>query len=421
MKRIVYSVFSLGCSFLAIFSLYYMISRTVAENGAIDFHSYWYSGHFLRQGIDPFFAYLQQQTPTLPVSYVDGHITVTPPLARPGLATVPANTAPMVLLLSTLSHFSWDLAKFIMLGINLVAMAGAVFLLTSLLPGYRKLNQVSWLLVFLVFMGLFGTRNVIANGQTSMLVFCLMLLAWKWSEKHQIWSGLSLGLAISKYSLALPVFLLLVYRRRWLAIITAGIVQGVGLLIIWMLTGSPPWQIVGSYFRIMKVHTILPGVHLGSLLYDYYSPSMEGALIIVFTVLVGVPLGLWYWKRRRQPYNMVPEPWQDWHLLSIGMLWTLLVAYHRSYDTFTVTLLLGLLLAGLFLEDPWSLSRVGRTWLILLFFASTLYLCLPASSIDRYIARWSVIHSVGMTVLLLILLIINVILLFRMTKQTNHS
>ena len=101
----------LGLAILSIISVIYSITKTVDHSGAFDFHSYWYAGHFVRQGSDPYEAYLQGLALDVPVSYWDAEPTTSLPIAQPDLAIVPAKTAPMVLLLTPFSYVSWGLAK----------------------------------------------------------------------------------------------------------------------------------------------------------------------------------------------------------------------------------------------------------------------------------------------------------------------
>ena len=94
---VLYSVISLGRA----------VARGLGPVGGQDFHSYWYSGHFVRQGQDPYRAFFDREKPNVPINYLDGAVTRELPVARSGLCKTPANTAPLVLLLSLFSLFSW--------------------------------------------------------------------------------------------------------------------------------------------------------------------------------------------------------------------------------------------------------------------------------------------------------------------------
>ena len=68
---------------LAILSIGRIISNTISEEGGIDFHAHWYSGHFLRQGEDPYTAYITKQELSTPIVYLDGKENLDAPIAQP--------------------------------------------------------------------------------------------------------------------------------------------------------------------------------------------------------------------------------------------------------------------------------------------------------------------------------------------------
>jgi len=61
--------------------------------------------------------------PERPVSYIDHPAPIEDDIAQPGLADVPANTAPIVFLLSSLAFFTWSTAKIIWVALNLALMS----------------------------------------------------------------------------------------------------------------------------------------------------------------------------------------------------------------------------------------------------------------------------------------------------------
>jgi len=140
-------------AFLAVATLFYSISKTFEAAGGIDLHSYWYSGHFVRQSVDPYRAYLQGLEPSAPVRYLDSSTPVMGTIGQPGLANVPANTAPVVLLLSSLAFFTWPTAKLIWMIINLGLMFLIPGLVIRLLPDDQKLNAYTKAIVYLTFLG----------------------------------------------------------------------------------------------------------------------------------------------------------------------------------------------------------------------------------------------------------------------------
>ena len=53
----------------------YLFTETPKPSSASDFHAYWYAGHFLIEGRDPYQAYINNEQPSLPVRYWDGVVT----------------------------------------------------------------------------------------------------------------------------------------------------------------------------------------------------------------------------------------------------------------------------------------------------------------------------------------------------------
>ena len=70
----------------------YLFTEIPKPSSASDFHAYWYAGHFLIQGRDPYQAYINGEQPSLPVRYWDGVTTRQYPVAQPELAMAPAYT-----------------------------------------------------------------------------------------------------------------------------------------------------------------------------------------------------------------------------------------------------------------------------------------------------------------------------------------
>ena len=431
LKPIVYWLAIAVFGGLTIISLVYVIVKTRDASGGVDFHSYWYAGHFIRQERDPYTAYVNGESPS-PLAYLDAAAVEGTVDQGNGLATVPANTAPVVWLLSLFAFFSWPTAKLLWMAVNLALMALTPWLVWRLLPD--KGTGLGWqgkLLLALVFWGIFGTRNIIGNGQTSLLVFVLMLVTLSWAERGWLVAGLALGVALSKYSLALPIFLLLLLERRWRVLLVALAVQALALLALAFFTGETVWEILGAYLVIFQLHTGLEGIHLASLFPG--SPMAEVLADVVLSVLV---FGTLLWKgfvfRRHSSATGLPcmpaaacAPLAQAHVFNVLMLWTLLVAYHRAYDTFTAILFVALAGWGL-ARGVWALSAGGRLamWAALLVLVGAL--SLPAQGMALLagllpvgaLAGWLDMQGRGMTLALLAMLGVSLWLL-RQNEQRS--
>ncbi len=439
---------------LAVATLVYTVSKTLEPGGAIDFHSYWYSGHFIRQGTDPYRAYLEGLTPDVPVVYLDGKRTDIGPIAQPELANVPANTAPLVLILSGLAFLSWPAAKLVWMLCNLALMFAIPGLVLRLQPGGNNLPRTHRLIIYLAFLGMFGTRNTAGNGQTSLLVFAWMLLALLSGRKSWLSGGIWLGLALSKYSLALPVFVYFLLKREYRLLITALVVQLLGAVLVGMIGQGSPIAVIGEYVEILKVHTGLPGIHLASLFPD----SALAGLLASAVMTLAVAVGLFSQLRRQKAGDSalsekvaalpqddiqgivrtkndaedaalvqediqstdllqkdtidVPGQFADYHILTALTLWTLLVGYHRAYDSLVAIFFFALVIFGLTRADTWQVKSWQRVALAIGSALAYLPLSLPARGItvisgalpDSSLAIWLDFQGGLLTLTLLVLL-----------------
>lgn len=423
-------------SILAVLSLYALPLKWNTKFGGIDYHIYWIAGQYLRQGIDPYQAYLEGRQISGPIQFLDGELPAGQPAEQPGLATVPANTAPITLLLSPLSFFTWRTAWLIWLVCNFALMLAIPWLLLGLLPRPPGSGALDYWLVVLAFLALFGPRNSAGNGQTSLLVFALMLLSLRLAARSAGWSGLALGIALSKYSLALPLFLYFAFQRRWRILFYALLVQVACLLALAALTHERPLDILRAYVDIVPVLSGLPGIHLGTL-FSATSPWQLWAPLIfslaAFSVLI------WIQRKRSWKDFSVLRSGQlslaGWLFFSALNLWSLLVAYHRGYDTFVSAPMLAALFfwlpegAGIGLQK----TQQALLWLFLIFTTSALIL--PATGVLAFLSivndalnggslgdlpTWLRFHSVLFTVTLLSLTVLNLLWLLRLTENKEQ-
>jgi hypothetical protein len=113
------------------------------------------------------------------------------------------------------------------------------------------------------------------------------------------------------------------------------------------------------------------------------------------------------------------EEIRDFHVLTILFIWTILVAYHRLYDTLILIFFVILVFKGLARPGIWKLSRQGRNAL-LAFMAVfiPLILILPARIVDMlfpfYYGR---VSDFVTTIFLVSMLLLSMILLRRYLKR----
>ena len=158
-------IFCILASLYAVAVAVYIFVETGKPLGSRDFHQFWYAGHFILEGRDPYEAFFAKEPPSLPVVYLDGVTINQYPVALADLEITPSNTPMMLLLLSPFSYFSWGVAKWMILVVNLILMLVTGWLVIRHFP-FRgiKLSPLDEVLVFLAYFDLSATRIAIENG-----------------------------------------------------------------------------------------------------------------------------------------------------------------------------------------------------------------------------------------------------------------
>lgn len=404
----------------AITVMTYIFIETRSVQGARDFHQFWYAGQFIIQGRDPYAAFFAGEQPALPIAYVDGVTIDRYPVGQPELEITPSNTPAMLLLLTPLAFFSWTTSKSIFMLVNIVLMLITAILFVRSLPfAGVQLARLDEVLIFLIYIDLSATRIAIENGQTTLLVFLLMLIAVLYAQRDWRISGLALGLALSKYSLSLPIFLFLLFKRKFSILVLAISVQLLGILGIAALTGTSPVTIVQENIQLFFRLFDQPGIHL-SRWFEGLSHSLIISMlpVLVMTLAVFVPIFYWF-RTRRVSSNM--EDVTDFHLLTILFIWTMLVAYHRLYDTLILILFLVLVYKGLSIPSLWSLSENGRRIMLGYLALLPVIFILPSRLVDRFLpGYYGTVGDLVVSVFLLLMLGISVFLLGR-AMRTSES
>jgi hypothetical protein len=392
----------------------YLFTETPKPSSASDFHAYWYAGHFLIQGRDPYGAYINAEQPSLPVSYWDGVITRQYPVAQPELAMAPAYTPAVLFPLILFSHFSWKVAKWSFLLVNLILMFVTGWLVLRRVPfGGIRLSLLDELLVFLLFVDLSATRIAIENGQITLLVFALMLITLLTADFAWPLAGIALGFALSKYSLAFPMFIFMLYKRHYRVILMAVLIQILGVLGLAALSKQSPVTIVLENIQLFLQHFNQPGIQL-SRWFAYPSHNRLASLTPALGMTILIFLPLFFWLRNRAQATTRQTEIVDFHLMTILFIWTMLLGYHRLYDTLILVFFIVLVFKGSVAPSIWSLASRGRTALWTFMLLLPAILILPARIVDLLLPfYYGRVSDFITTILLVIMLAISMYLLWR--------
>ncbi len=72
--RFVLPIILAGFALVTAVAVVVIIDRALRPDSGVDFHSYWYSGLYVRAGINPFTAYRDRLPMPGPVSFIDGSV-----------------------------------------------------------------------------------------------------------------------------------------------------------------------------------------------------------------------------------------------------------------------------------------------------------------------------------------------------------
>ncbi len=409
----------------AVLSVGRTLQKTASPVGGLDFHPYWYQGQNLRRGVDPYQAGLDGREVMPPVRYLDGKVTTQAPVAQPGLNRLVVNTAPLALLLFQFSWFSWPLAKWLWTLVNLPLALLVPYLVIRSFPERGAFDESVRLLLHLLFLAFMSTRVSLWLGQTTLVVFSLMLATWLLRERNWPLSGLALGLALSKYSLALPMVLFLLVearRRNWLILAVAGLVQVAGACAVAYLSRETPWAVLQDYIRIFRrvaASTKDYGIQISALVPLRGRASIVGPVLT--TILMVILMSL-LWRRMRWPAAFAPLA--HYCGLMILTVWTLLVAYHGIYDAQVVVLIIPALLYAIGEPKRWQLSPLHTGMLIGILGLTILVLSLPGEIAGVLLAPqalkawlWAQARAQNMT--LFMLLAVSLWLLLRLRRAAG--
>jgi len=195
-------------------------SRLGAQR-ACDFTISYLQGHALREGRDPYapadFAAARNEFPTLPAVEVDR-------------ATDPPT---FVLMVEPLSRVHYNLAYWLWVTLNVVALAGGLFLILK--PLARRLDHPTlWIIAALAVLYHPVNTNW-SYGQSKIIIFFLLALTLRSMERgHEALAGASLALAALLRAFPILLLAYLAMQRRWRVVAYAGaalLIGGVGTLL----------------------------------------------------------------------------------------------------------------------------------------------------------------------------------------------
>lgn len=300
---------------------------------SLDLAPYWTGARLLSVGTNPYPAAISG-------TFWD-HLPSDIAAMDPPFRGIPANAPLQLLLFQPLAQMDWGAARSVVVGLNLAAALAIPFLVTGMmkpaLPGGRLL------LVAVLFWGQLPTRNVIANGQMSLVVLAASLLAVRWAHGRPLVSGLALAVALVKYSLTLPLLAWFILFGWWTPILLAAGIHLGSVLLMTILTHSSLVSFVRSYGAMIVG---VPGHHgrldLLSFVEHLGLPPAFGWLLWAVVSLVTFAMILGTYRRIRGPSEVLSRRPGRRSLPLLAVLFSsgLLLVYHRGYDAVVLVIVL---------------------------------------------------------------------------------
>ncbi len=217
-------------------------------------------------------------------------------------------------------------ARYVWLASNLVFTVLMIVLLRKTF--LATLDRRLWILLILFMISGTPYRNQLGVGQHTIFSFLFFLAAVYFSRRgeesgkagYTVGTILCLAVSYFKYTLTVPLALYFVYKRKWKELILSVLIH-VGLTILaalWLHTG-----VLDLIIQPLQVSSALAaegGIDFGALLQGSPLAFVLAGIVMVFLfiMMLKMPQGV------------------DAGVISMLVLWSLIVTYHRTYDFFVL-------------------------------------------------------------------------------------
>lgn len=234
-----------------------------------------------------------------------------------------ANQFPsLLMLLVPYTFVNSNTARILWLISNLIFTAGIIILLR--VTFLRNIGKFEYAVLMLLMVSGTPFRNQLGVGQHTLFSLCFFLLAVYFSEKKLGGIPAALALAVSyfKYTLTAPLAVYFIYKRKYKEFAAS-------VLIHVMLTAMSVIYLRESFMDMLikplKVSSALAsegGLDFGALFNGSPVAFVLAGLVMIVMIYIAVKM---------------PEGC-DGLMISVLLLWSLIITYHRTYDFFALVL-----------------------------------------------------------------------------------
>lgn len=307
-----------------------------------DLTPYWLSAHLTRAGVNPYRAYSED------MALVRSLVPDSPDFTTRCQASLedrkPFTTPWQILMTIPLSWLS--LRGAVLVWTLLQIACGALIPLVMLRYNEEKPDwRVQAIGVGLV-LAWAPTRMALGHGKITLLIILMSSLAILLGRRgRQVQAGIAMGLALTKYTLAVgPLFVMLVYRY-YKALGVAVLVQVLGFVLLGVLVGESPLQVGQTFLTVVSTGAeTQAGIPAGVVSLDRWLQALglsatlalvasvaAGALLLLALVLPHYAGDLFAVWKAPGPRTRLDRRRSNL-LLAITVPLTLLFSYHRIYD-----------------------------------------------------------------------------------------
>ena len=261
-----------------------------------------------------------------------------------------------IVLLSPLGLLSPEMAAAIWLMVNVAMVLLVAYLAARFFRPHDPFRII--LLPILMFLCWGGVRTL---TQFSLLALVFSMTAMSLADRTRVVSGMSLGLALMKPHVALPVVLWSLFTRRWVVLFVGASTALALFAVFCVRSSSDPFWVVVSYVAILAMyHTgdaILAGLsELRPLILQLVGEASRADALgaaIALGLLATICMGGFDEGRVKKRVLYTAPP--------LVALWSLMTFYHLTYGF--IILLPVMMLLALHDSEPSTLRR-GLFWLL---------------------------------------------------------
>ncbi len=234
-----------------------------------------------------------------------------------------ANQFPsLLMLLYPYALLAPDTARTVWLITNLLWTAGILVLLR--LTFLKDCDRFLFILLSLLMLAGTPYRNQLGVGQHTLFSLFFFLLALWFSEKKwgMIPSALSLTVGLFKYTLTAPLALYFVYKRKWGELTIAAAIHAALTVVASIRLKEPLIDMILMPVKVSGALASEGGLDFGALF---------GGSATAFVLAAIVFCGLFFLALKTKAET-------EKELMSVLLLWSLIMLYHRTYDYFPLVM-----------------------------------------------------------------------------------